>query len=455
MKKRYIREVNKTYLVLEKPQEASRFALRMMEENHFRYLLQGQKRILDGVENIYYDTTAMYSLRDLCTSMELTPDLLDALLEQLYRAGEELEAYLLDASGIRLCPEEIFYCLREKEYRFLYRPGEGKEEENEDLKALAEFLVQRIDHRYAEGVEKAYEIYEEVWTKAADREALLAIAERSRQESKQSFEEERKRQSEHINGSGRAEEEFTEREDPLSQQSGANGSAISASETASDGIFPETELVEEKGIPYYYKKYGWALFALIGIAIYGSVRFLFSLSVAEQILLPAFLVAVMGGLYFLGYYQMNKKAQEEAQKAMEQEKLRLARLAYQEEEQERAEYEEEEEQTVFLGLNKEKRYYLVDRQDPEKERIRLTRFPFQIGKNAGISDLVLSDPAVSSLHARFEKNEEGDITLTDLGSLNQTYVNGVPLEPHAEHVLDLADEIQIGQTTYLFRASFA
>ena len=66
--------------------------------------------------------------------------------------------------------------------------------------------------------------------------------------------------------------------------------------------------------------------------------------------------------------------------------------------------------------------------------------PFTIGR-ASSADLVLSDPAVSRLHARLE-NDQHTVFLTDLGSSNGTYLNGERVTDSIE--LRPGDTIEIG-----------
>ncbi|MCR4589120.1 MAG: FHA domain-containing protein [Lachnospiraceae bacterium] len=464
MNRKYVREVNRTYMVLPGSQQGSNFAMRMMQENEFRFLLKNESRVLDGEERIYYDVTAMNSLADICASMNLSADMLEELFEQLRKAREELEAYLLDAAGIHLDPEAIYYSLSLKEFRFLYLPEEAEDTETA-LKKLTEFLVQRIDHNRPELVEKAYEMYEDVWTKGADLTVLLekraGQSERSGTVRKADTDEDWRKDI--FYEEGEREEDFDpaepyrdgRRTGERKTGSGETAEWISARTTDETKLLSEEKLVEESTWTVHFMKYGWLLFLILGGAIYAGVRWMFALTLTEQILLPAIMVAGMTALYFLGRYLVTKKREDAEQEALTREKLRLARLAVQEEAMEALGEAKEEEKTVFLGANQQKKYYLLGLEDGEEERIALNKFPFQVGKSTAVSDYVVSDPSVSRLHARFGKNEKGDVTVTDLGSLNQTFVNGIALEPHEERTLDLSDEIQIGRTTFLLRASYA
>jgi hypothetical protein len=63
------------------------------------------------------------------------------------------------------------------------------------------------------------------------------------------------------------------------------------------------------------------------------------------------------------------------------------------------------------------------------------------------SDIVLDDVTVSRCHVEFHRDRSGQVVLTDVGSLNGTYLNR---EPADSAVLTHGDEVQIGK----FRLTF-
>ena len=62
------------------------------------------------------------------------------------------------------------------------------------------------------------------------------------------------------------------------------------------------------------------------------------------------------------------------------------------------------------------------------------------------SDIRLEDEGVSRLHARMMRNDDGSVTLFDMGSTNGTYVNGTKI---GEFELSDGDRIQVGSVTIL------
>ncbi len=66
-------------------------------------------------------------------------------------------------------------------------------------------------------------------------------------------------------------------------------------------------------------------------------------------------------------------------------------------------------------------------------------------------DISLQDRAVSRPHAEIKLDESGSWTITDLGSANGTFVNGLPLEANQPHPLQDGTVLKLGETTMLFR----
>lgn len=77
----------------------------------------------------------------------------------------------------------------------------------------------------------------------------------------------------------------------------------------------------------------------------------------------------------------------------------------------------------------------------EGQRVPLTE-RVTVGRHAS-SNLVLPDLEVSRGHAVIERDAQGQVTITDLGSANGTYVNGQRV---TRHILRPGDRLTLGQT---------
>ncbi len=83
----------------------------------------------------------------------------------------------------------------------------------------------------------------------------------------------------------------------------------------------------------------------------------------------------------------------------------------------------------------------------EYPAIQAGRFPFFIGKDPKTSDYVLNKAGVSRYHLKIDKEGEY-FTIADLCSTNGTYLNGVRLEAYRPERVKRGDEVRIGPAIY-------
>lgn len=73
---------------------------------------------------------------------------------------------------------------------------------------------------------------------------------------------------------------------------------------------------------------------------------------------------------------------------------------------------------------------------------------------AASSDITLSDPAASNVHAHFAVEvDDHPVSVQDVGSSNGTFVNREQLQPHALTKLRSGDCIRFGQTVFYLVAN--
>lgn len=110
----------------------------------------------------------------------------------------------------------------------------------------------------------------------------------------------------------------------------------------------------------------------------------------------------------------------------------------------------EDRSAVESAINGENsRAMIVIHRGPSKgSRFLVAQESTEIGR-AAESDVFLDDVTVSRCHARIT-SKDGIFTLSDLGSLNGTYVNNIS---ESSVVLKMGDEIQIGKFHGLFLCS--
>jgi pSer/pThr/pTyr-binding forkhead associated (FHA) protein len=69
------------------------------------------------------------------------------------------------------------------------------------------------------------------------------------------------------------------------------------------------------------------------------------------------------------------------------------------------------------------------------------------------NQLVVYDRRVSARHAAISSLKQGYYTITDIGSTNGTFVNGLTLTHNVLHILHTGDTIRLGDTILAFQIS--
>lgn len=112
-------------------------------------------------------------------------------------------------------------------------------------------------------------------------------------------------------------------------------------------------------------------------------------------------------------------------------------------------FEEEFGKTIYIEekpLGKERGLY----QENGELLVKLSHFPFVVGKKRDNVNLVLNDYSVSRVHARIVELG-GEHYLEDLNSTNGTYKNGLRLQPYEKKKLEEHDEVRFGKLEYVYR----
>jgi hypothetical protein len=87
--------------------------------------------------------------------------------------------------------------------------------------------------------------------------------------------------------------------------------------------------------------------------------------------------------------------------------------------------------------------------DGKETSFPLSRDAYTLGRHRN-NDIVISDPKVSSFHARIDRSAEG-FTLNDLKSRNGTFLNGKRIETG---VLTTGDEVRLGTARLLYKIDY-
>ena len=501
----YYRDARHNYMILqcvgEKEQICSNYQYRMLAANKIEGLLPCSLRFIDGKGCIYYEITSRQSIDNLWGNSPVPGGQLKALLLELIGIEDRLSEYLLDSSGILLSPEYIYYDLLQERFYFSYFPETDPEQnsiQNSRFRELADFLALHIDENDRWAASCSYRFC----TLADNPNYIL---------SKELLEE--KREAGPVPDRDRTD--FPERDKDLFNEENMESIRPGKYDSHSEDIpYPEDEEPAEPGRQQAEAAAGekknsvWIgriIIILTAAAISGSLfllrmesvkgtdeYFLFTCFMTAAMSVAAVVTAYTAGVLFRSI--VRKKGTEQ-----DPEKSVMPAIEYPRTKKENYIYPADPEQVsnVFsenaaaysCGRDNEQqgqgacpktfleapgsifaeetgsdvsgeksaadeiagKLYGTSRLS-RKYRIDLNRLPCTVGKAPGFADLIIPEPSISGIHAKFfGKISEGSVTVQDLNSNGGTYVNGLRLMPNEAADIWPGDEVRLGDLCFCYR----
>lgn len=83
------------------------------------------------------------------------------------------------------------------------------------------------------------------------------------------------------------------------------------------------------------------------------------------------------------------------------------------------------------------------------EKVYLIKNPFKIGRHEDENDYILDEKTIGRFHVQFDINEE-EVSITDLGSKNGTFINDIRIYPYTKEFLNVGDVVKIADVAFLF-----
>ena len=152
-------------------------------------------------------------------------------------------------------------------------------------------------------------------------------------------------------------------------------------------------------------------------------------------------------------YKAKKREEIASDEEHDEEKNEWSKLFKDSESMERRDTYEETEyrHTVLLSEQSEnKADYILKSSDRSVEDIKLSYFPFIIGKQERICDYIIKSDMVSRLHLRIDKDRGEKFSIRDLNSLNGTKLEGRLLDNEEVAELSVGNEVEIANLRYVF-----
>lgn len=422
----YKKDFDRSYLILtDIGQGRGSYEEKILVKNDIKGFLNCQIRNINSQNKYFYDISSKQSMDSVFAVKEMEYSDMKNFFLMLKAAADEMKKYLLDGAEIVLEPMYIYMEIESETIWFLYYPG-YQSNMQEGMQGLAEFLLNKINHKDSRAVDFAYWLYDYV---QKEQFSILKIIEYFEGENREKDVSNYKKQQTEVHG--KKEECNT----------------IKETETE----FTEPDLKEKRCVRKNLLRYIvlYILFPILLEAVSALLIFsFFAMEFKETAILFGFYSLIIAGGCILAYGKYLKAQETTAIAAADSEHDQYA--AAEESYEEKPEAADSYGETTYLGSNEIQRQNLLIGKIKGKDvQIQIDTFPFIIGKMKGHVNYVLPDMSISRMHAKLFQKEDM-VYLTDLNSTNGTYKNGVPLEVNEEVLLAPGDEIQIGSLLFTY-----
>ena len=158
MKVRYRNDLYGNYMLIEIPEnvDTNQYTFKMLRRNKIEGILSCKERMEDGKSYLYVDIGNKKSIIQEYEEKELQLEDMIVIFQKLIQILEELRKYLLGESMVVMNPGYIFKDIETDDLYVLLLPWETK---NRNFRDLAEFFLEKINHKDENGVNAAYLFY--------------------------------------------------------------------------------------------------------------------------------------------------------------------------------------------------------------------------------------------------------------------------------------------------------
>lgn len=185
MEVRYKRDMNRNYMILPQVTEAD-YQIKMICTNQIKGLLNAHTCKFNGCEEIYYDISSRQPISRLYAKREMNHEDIRMILSSIQELLEEAKRYLLDGSNI-LFLSDYCYCNPETgNAEWVLYPGGIQ---RDDFMELAEFLIEKVDHKDSRAVDVAYRFFKRVKEGSFVMSEFMSEMLQEKEEEKNSIEE--------------------------------------------------------------------------------------------------------------------------------------------------------------------------------------------------------------------------------------------------------------------------
>ncbi|MFT3982670.1 MAG: DUF6382 domain-containing protein [Lachnospiraceae bacterium] len=472
----YERKLNGNYLILEEEHQTAdknEFEIRMLQENNIPGFLRCMVRYVDGKEQYAYDITSRQSLKRLYEEQDIGCSDMKSILLGLMKGFEAVSDYLLSEENIILLPEYIYADIETKQAFLCFYPLYHVDI-HQSFQKFAEFLLQKTDHKDEKAVVLAYAFYKQIISGDYDLHRLFV-----KMPAQKMISYDMKGTGSEYKGIKNRTADFESvKQEQLSLRTfGYEASAdgrkeykVSTDTTTEHGTMMKEESQEsnktESGSNHCEasedvqnsktEKRTFLISASVLLLLTGFVLYLHIYEPASVMaVLPyetlTVLIAATGAVtLFLAILLFGR--QQKIRRALDRKQRRRVR----EIQKINGEREEASVEKCYCGETEdflqeaEPVHRLVNFANEGITEFKLYKTPFIIGKKKAVADGVLTNPAISRMHAKIYF-EQDNYFLMDLNSTNGTSKNGIRLNANESTILAYNDEVSFAGELFYFR----
>ena len=374
--------------------DTNTYPFKMLMKNKISGVLSCRERMEDGKAYLYVDIEGKRNLLQEYQDKEWQLEDMVTFFQEITYILEEIRSYLLHENMVVLDPEYIFRDLENNNLYILILPWLSEEK---FLHKLAEYFLEKVNHKDENGVNAAYLFYRHQNQSNFSLYQFISILEKEsilkRQKTKNVVHN-------RITKTDSNEEPQIVQKEPLFFQ-----------------VEEETDSKKEKK---EIKKLALILaiiFVIIGVLPMTPIL----LKISGMALALLFTV-----IFLLS--SLNKKPH------IEKEEINPV-------------VETVIKETVFFASDENEDYLKLQwKEKGRKKQFVLKEFPCTIGKLKEEVSLVIRDNSVSRVHCRILERD-GKICIMDLNSTNGTCLNGLPIMNGEIQEIEKNDEILVGKVT--------
>lgn len=401
LKTEYKRDFKNNYMLIsfedEEEADIEKYEFKMLENNYISGLMKFKLVKENEKTTFCYDITSKQSLSRILEYKPIGLEDIKKIVLGIIRAITNMERFLLGTYGLLLNTDYIYADPEGLDLALCYLPC-IKEEMQSKLSDLFAQILAKIDQNDHEGVVLAYSLYQESLKDNCVFNDLLSIMNKHNKNTK-------KETVQKVADADCNKEDVYEGDNEKSLESKTKDRAEIFSIKSLFGMKKEKAKINN---PIQESK---------------------------------------------NSYKKKKKEESPPEEELDEENEEWLELFENSKSTERSNTYEEKEytHTVLLSeASENKADYILKSSDKTVEDIKISYFPFIIGKQERICDYIIKSEMVSRLHLRIDKDRGEKFSIRDLNSLNGTKLEGRLLDNEEVAELSLGNEVEIADLRYVF-----